>query len=249
MLTEFVEAARRFTIAEAAFYSRDQKILRGRRIVFEDVRPDLRVEHVGFTNSKLATLHRLYFHEESRAAALDMWAEQMRAGGYGSVSFHTYAHYKKTSGRSGEQGPCIQCVTLTLLKSGRTAVDVSYRSVEFYKKFGADLIFVRDHLLPDFKADIESITFRFSNVTVHPMYWAAIAPLLDDPIEELERVRKRDEDFHRKIMKRTASYVLDEYFSAIKKHAQSLRVMKDLRERLDKGVLIDLKKYIRRHVA
>src|SRR5262249_16347231 len=146
----------------------------------------------GYTTSKLRMLEKHYLHEESIAVAQELWDRRQGQRKYGSVSFTCFAHFvkggsvdAKRSKRASVFGPCIQSVSLTYLNDHTTAVDVFYRTTEFFKKFPADLVFIRDVLLPKFnfeKAPISKVTFHFANVTMHPMYFVTILPMIEDPI-------------------------------------------------------------------
>jgi len=249
MLREWIKASLEYSAKPADFYSGARKIIRGRSIVFEEVRDDLRVEDAGYTQSKLTLLRKSYLHEESRTIAMQLWERRLGQKKYGSVGFTTYNHFLKTdpnrkSKRASVMGPCIQSVCLTLLANGRTSVDVFYRTTELFKKFPADLVFIRDDLLKDFEVDIETMTFYFANITAHPMYFVTIIPHLEDPIREMEVLRKRDEYFYRWAVKWAARYLCDEYHRGIAKFAQAMRVCKDARSRISADVMPDLKKYL-----
>lgn len=140
-------------------------------------------------------------------------------------------------------GPCIQSVTLTWVDRNRTEVDLFYRTTELYKKFPADLVFIRDVLLHPFHLSNPAATFHFANVTIHPMYWVTIAPHLRDPVRSIKQIK--EEYFRNWIIKWTARYVCPEYSRGIQKFSQALRVRKDALERLDKDKLRELQTYLR----
>lgn len=152
----------------------------------------------------------------------------------------------KTS-RASVMGPCIQSVVLTLLNNKKVAVDVFYRTTELFKKFPADLVFIRDVLLPPFGINdrLQEMNFHFANVTCHPMYFVTMIPLMDDPIAELERIRKADKYFFDWVVKWTARYLCKEYFRGIEKFAQAMRVRKDALERIDSRTMKELTKYLK----
>lgn len=241
----------------ANFYSGARKIIRPVTRTFK--RPmgndHLLIQDAGYTKSKLTMLRKNYLHEESIAVAVQLWNKRVGQDKYGSVSFTCFNHFvkggdidAKRSKRASVFGPCIQSVSLTFLNDRTTSVDVFYRTTELFKKFPADLVFLRDVLLEYFdfsKAPIKSVTFHFANVTVHPMYAVTIMPLLDDPIGELEEIAKRDTYFHTWVVKWTARYLCPEHHRGIQKFAQAMRVHKDANERLPAGVKKELVKYLR----
>jgi hypothetical protein len=238
-----------YAATPADFYSGARKILRNRSFSITSIRPDLTLADCGFTKSKLSMLRRLYLHEESRTAAAQLWGERLKRDKYGSVGFHCFNHTLKggtidgpRSKRASLMGPCIQSVSLTLMPDRTTSVDLFYRTTELFKKFPADLIFIRDELLSPFdfsRAPIKSLNFHFANVTCHPMYFVTILPLLEDPIAELEEIKSQDEYFYRWVIKWTSRYLCDEHHRGIAKFAQALRVQKDARERIKNKRLPD----------
>ncbi|MGE0366994.1 MAG: hypothetical protein AB7Q00_14800 [Phycisphaerales bacterium] len=255
MKQEWVEAACAYAAKPADFYSGARKIIRARSITFEVIADDLVMADCGFTKSKMTMLRKLYLHEESRALAVEMWRGRLARKKYGSVSFHTYNHLvkggaldAKRSKRASVMGPCLQSVCLTLLNNGRTAIDVFYRTTELFKKFPADLVFLRDEVLTPFDfstAPIESITFHFANITIHPMYWVTVIPLLTDPIDVMQRIKAKDKHFHDWMVKWTARYVCPEHHRGIAKFAQAQRTKMDAIKRIPKKMMPKLQKYLR----
>ncbi len=256
MLNHWIRTALHLSREPADFYSGARKIIRGRVICFGDP-PDKRpvIADCGFTKSKLTALRRGYYHEESIAAAQMLWERRLAQRKYGSVGITTYNHFIKTdpnkkSKRASVMGPCIQSVTLTLLNDRTTTVDVFYRTTEYYKKFPADLVFLRDMLLPNFDftgAPISSVRFYFANITCHPMYFVTIIPHLKDPLRELDRIKGDDPYFYAWVVKWTARYVCEEHSRGILKFAQALRVRKDAMSRIDPATLRQLQSYLRRN--
>jgi len=169
----------------------------------------------------MTLLRKQYFHQESIDIAIMLWNKRLKQGSYGSVGFTTYNHFiksdpNKKSPRGSIMGPCIQAVTLTLLDNGNTGVDVFYRTTEIYKKFPADLVFIRDELLPLFdmkEARLDSITFHFASLTCHPMYFITLIPLLgsfSDVLYELDQVREGDFKLYDQIMRWNSYYLIDD---------------------------------------
>jgi len=264
MRAEWLDYTQRLARTPALFYSGNRKIMRPERLTLTDTTFDLRMEDVGFTRNKQSQLRRNYLHEEARAAAVTLWDARLAKQKYGSVGFHCYKHYVKgkaegvvdltpTSKRASVMGPCIQAVNLTLEErrgGGRvTHVDLFYRTTELFKKFPADLVFLEELLTP-FNlepAPLESVTCHFANVTCHPMYFAGLLPLMDDPLENLMALEPLDPYFHKWVVKWTARYLCEEYAHGIAKFAQALRVKADVLERLDPYTLELLQLYLREH--
>jgi hypothetical protein len=250
MKEEWVEATLKLSKREADFYSGCRKILQNVRITFHDLwdaKDPLILEDAGYTRSKMAHLVRGYLHEESIEKAIMLWNLRRKKTAYGSVGFTTYNHFLKNdavkkSKRASVMGPCIQAVTITQVKGnnskgtgGKYFIDCFYRTTELLKKFPADLVFIRDVLLKDFDfsgMEFMGMTCHFANVTVHPQYFATLIPHLDDPIEELEKIKKRDRYFYDWIIKWTARYLCEEHYRGIAKFAQALRVKHDADTRI-----------------
>lgn len=215
---------------------------------------DLKMEDAGFTKSKMSMLIRNYYLEASVKAAQMLWKERLAKKKYGSVGFSCYAHFVKgdvgNHTKMGSKfGPCIQAVTLTYHKK-RTTVDVYYRSTELFKKFPADLVFLRDVLLPKFnfkEAPIDKIRFYAANVSVHSMYWVTLAPHLDEPLEWLDRIRKQDPFFWKWCVSWSARYLCPEYCNGIQKFMQAMRTCNIANRDIDKKKLRILQKYLRKH--
>lgn len=231
----WVDHSLRLAALPADFFSGSRKILRNQHLTFKRVRNDLRMEDLGYTRSKTTMLIKNYVHEESKQTAIDLWEKRLGQRKYGSVGFTCYNHFvkggsidAKRSKRASVFGPCIQSVTLTYLEKEKACdVDVFYRTTEFFKKFPADLVFIRDQLLSGFRFDtcpIKSIHFHFANVTIHPMYFVTLLPHIDEPIEEWLALKEADERFFDWTVKWTARYLIPGYHRGIQKFAQAMRV-------------------------
>lgn len=265
MKREWVKTSLELSRVPAEFYSGARKILRSQTFTFKEFTPELVMADAGFTKSKMSMLVRNYLNEESRQAALQLWDRRLEQAKYGSIGFSTYNHYIKGGGlrtpwelsqakksgkphRASVMGPCIQSVTLTLLNNKRTAVDVFYRTTELFKKFPADLVFLRDILLTPFNFKdhpIESLTFYFANVTCHPMYFITMVPHIKDIVAELDELKKADKYFFDWCVKWSARYVCPEHFRGIEKFAQAMRVRQTALEAIRPRKMKELQEYLR----
>ncbi len=253
MKQEWVNHALSLSCKPADFYSGCRKILRRRTLSFCDWDDSLQLADAGYTANKMRYLERGYLHEESRQVAVQLWERRRAQAKYGSVGFTTYNHFVKTdvekkSKRASVMGPCIQSCTITWLNKKEVAIDVFYRTTEWLKKFPADLVFLRDVLLKPFNFDgmnIVEINCHFANITIHPMYMVTIIPHLQDPLAQLDRIRKNDKFFFDWVVKWTARYVCPEYHRGIQKFAQAMRVHKDAVERIKPRDMKVLQKYLR----
>jgi hypothetical protein len=235
-----------------------RKIIRNVHFTMEPPVGDLTYEHAGYTKMKRTALNKLYLHEESLGMAVQLWERRKGQDSYGSVSFHCYNHLIKNdivkkAKRASVMGPCLQSVCLTYIPANKervTAIDVFYRTTEIFKKFPADLVFIRDDLLSRFNFDgcpVQEINFHFANVTCHPMYFVVILPWLDDPIAELELLKKKDPKYYEWCIKWTARYVCEEHNRGIDKFAQAMHVQKRARELIPKKRMVVLQEYVRKN--
>lgn len=267
MKAEWLARCLRLARTPADFYSGCRKILIGETFTLPNLANDLSIQDCGFTNNKLAMLRRLYLHHESRDMAVKLWERRQRQGKYGSVGFTCYNHLlkadpEKKSKRASVMGPCIQAVTITLLNDRTVNVDAFYRTTEVLKKFPADLVFLRDELLAPFGLErLNQVRFHFAGLTVHPMYFVTVVPLITEHpsgstegekrlhpvINHLERIAFEDKKFYDWTVKWTARYVCDEYMRGIAKFAQAMRVRADALKRIDPEFLPVLQGYLRKN--
>lgn len=257
MKNEWLDLSLELARTPADFYSGARKIIRARSFTFEEIEDDLTVQDAGYTKSKLTMLRKNYLHDESRAVAVELWNKRLGQRKYGSVSFTCFAHFvkggsvdAKRSKRASVFGPCIQSVSITYLNDHTATVDVFYRTTELFKKFPADLVFIRDELLEPFDfstCPLKSITFHFANITIHPMYFVTLIPHLKNPIKELEYIRRRDEYFFLWVVKWTSRYLIPRWHRGIQKFAQAMRVHKDAHERIKPAVIKELIPYLTDH--
>lgn len=248
----------------ADFYSGCRKIIRGRMLEYDDLDADLKMEDAGFTKSKLRQLQRNYHVVESREAAQVLWRQRLEQDKYGSVGFHCYNHLIKgakqishwnrvnekiqgSSLRASVMGPCIQAIDITLMPKGKIGIDAFYRTTEFFKKFPADLVFIRDDLLQGFDRikEVDTIRFHFANITLHPMYFVTVLPHLKDPYAALDRLKKKDRRFFDWVVKWTGRYLLPEQHRGIAKFAQALRVQHHAQEAFTGAERKRMQKYLR----
>ena len=243
---DWVHKSLKLSAQPADFYSGCRKILRRQfPLQFRSFDSSLKLADCGYTKSKMTMLTKNYLHEESQQIAVTLWNFRRSQAKYGSVSFTTFNHFVKRHDTAEEAiaargkrasvfGPCIQSVSITWLTKTTAAIDVHYRTTEFFKKFPADLVFIRDVLLAPFDFDGMSYTvnFHFANVTLHPMYFITIVPLINDPINELEKLKASDLFFYNWVLKWTCRYISAKHARGIDKFAQALRVKKDALERV-----------------
>lgn len=239
----------------AHFYSGARKIIQCKTLKFPPLDNSLQLEHSGYTKHKMSHLRRGYLHEESRNVAVELWERRKKQGTYGSVGFTTYNHFLKSdpskgSKRSSVMGPCIQSVVLTLGLKDTYTIDLFYRTTELFKKFPADLVFLRDELLQPFSFKGLSggtINCHFANITIHPMYFVILIPSIKDPIKQMDLIEKVDPYFYKWLVKWTARYICKEHRRGIEKFAQAMRVHDDARDRITGKFRKDLETYLRKN--
>jgi hypothetical protein len=107
---------------------------------------------------------------------------------------------------------------------------------------------LKDSLLSEFDFEdltITKVRMHFANVTLHPMYFVTLLPIIPDPIAELERVKRSDRRFFDWIVKWTARYLIEEYHRGIAKFSQAQRVKKDALSRIKSADLKKIQKYLK----
>lgn len=245
----------------AEFYSGCRKIHTGVTMTFPhpfdhdrlDNKRELTIEDAGFTKMKLSMLRRLYWDDEHAEKVAELWRGRLDRGKYGSVSVSTYHHITKSdptkrSKRASVMGPCLTGVAFTLLNKREVAVDAFYRTTELFKKFPADLVFIRDTVIPAIDVDpatIVRLRCHFANVTSHPMYAVTWLPHVENQITTLDAIKACDQRFFDWTIKWTGRYLCPEFHRGIAKFAQALRVQKDAQERITGKKFKLLQEYIR----
>lgn len=251
--SEWVQHCLNFSSAPADFYSGCRKIIRTTAIQFKSMDQSLRMEDIGYTKAKMSHLKRLYLHQESLDVAIELWKGRRQKAKYGSVGVTCYNHFikndpTKKSKRASVMGPCLQSMTVTWLSKTEYAIDVFYRTTELFKKFPADLVFIRDVLMAafDFEGmEMKELTCHFANMTIHPMYAICVLGNTAKYIKVMEDIREADRYFHDWMCKWTARYTCEEHQRGIQKFAQALRV-KDYADEAFEGKTRDkLNAYLR----
>jgi hypothetical protein len=257
--SEWVTQAAILSRAPADLWSGNRKILTRRVIsfgnLFADTESDDRLELIdgGYTQAKMRYLERNYIQQESLEMAISLWDRRRTQERYGSVGVSTYGHLRKAdpnrkSKHGSVQGPCIQSFTLTWENRKSVAIDVFYRTTEWFKKFPADLVFLRDVLIPYFNLEgmeVSTVNCYFANISVTPMFFVTVVPNLDDPVRVFKGIHKADPKYWKMTVKWTAIYVCPEFTRGIDNWSQAKRAQKDVMTRTDPSRLKDLQEYLR----
>ena len=207
------------------------------------IEPKPKLSSFGYAESgshKMTSLKRHYLNEDARDKALEKLSIIVSKKRYGSVGFPLTGEEKTWT----KQDFCIQAITIT---NGTTSEDcpgvvhVFYRTTEIIKKFGADLVFLRDEVLPPVEeiCKLNSINFYFSNLTVHPMFFPTLLSHINDPVTFLEDIKVEDANFHRGIVKWMTKYLeegetswVQKFSQARQTHSAMLRLMAPRKRRL-----------------
>lgn len=209
MKRDWINLAIKCASSEATYWQSGKKVLRTQRFSFADPQGPLSLDDIGYTKSKMGLLKKGYIHEDSLSSAVEQWNNRRnyREKSHWSVGFSCYNHILKPHSNMDNEdqmgsimGPCLQAVTISHTPGGVALVDVFYRTTEIFKKFPADLVLIRDHMLSRFdftRTELGSITFHVANLTVSPTYFPTVLAQMPDPIATMEQVREGDEIFHR----------------------------------------------------
>lgn len=256
MKDRWIQLCKKLSATPADFYASCRKILRNESVIFpaDQWKQDLTLEHIGYTTNKLNRLIKDYRHVESHEKAVELWDHFVKRGSYASASFTTYNHLVKAGATSPSEtvetrGPCLQSVVLTLIPAGRgqrkAAVDIYYRTTEFYKKFPADLILIDGLLKPfNFKdVELEHIQMHFAGMTLHPMYVIVPAAIAGDPVDFFEGFRLKDPKFFRECVSWTHKYLVTS--RGITKFAQAIATQNKALAMLKKHKNMHLIDYIK----
>lgn len=209
MRRDWLDLCRVSSMTPATYWSGGKKILRNQSFFFPDPLGPITVEEIGFTKAKMSLLKKAYIHEESLSSAADQWNNRKRykPRSHWSVGFSCYNHILKSHSRVDDEdsmgsimGPCLQAVTISHTIQGVAEVDVFYRTTEVFKKFPADLVLLRDHLLSRFdfeRTPLGSMTFHVANMTVSPTYAPVALGASKDPLSFLDDILRGDPKFHK----------------------------------------------------
>lgn len=159
---------------------------------------DVPLEMLGYgaKSSKMTQLRRHYYNEGSVEAAKSKLKERIgKKADYSSVAVSMKGEDK--DGRS--QGHCISTVVVTYNpqrfpgKQSELTVDIFYRVTEVVKKFGADLKFLHEIVIPSILPeelsveDIDEVRFHFANIYFSPLFLPLLVPQMNvlDLMEEI----------------------------------------------------------------
>lgn len=153
---DFVESLILYHPASA--YAQERKFVEGTTLIFPSkvwnkgyshTLPDLGYS-ASSKGSKMKQLMRDYYNKPSIEEAKKTIAKR------GGQAVTTVGVSTLAGNKSNAQGHCIRSLTLNYFspqhtpdKKPRLTIDIYYRTTELLRKFGADLVFLYDHLIPD----------------------------------------------------------------------------------------------------
>jgi hypothetical protein len=156
---------------------------------------------LGYKNdtSKMKQLVRNYFNQEAITELNGKLKARVLKGSAHTTGGTALGAAKK---RKASLGFCMQSVVITHFR-GTILVDFFYRSTEILQKFGADLKFIHEKLLPEILADIpdaqdmiKEVRFHFASVSVSAMF-LTVYYAHRDPANLLKMVEKIDKKWWR----------------------------------------------------
>ncbi len=212
------------------------------------------LKSTGYTENKLTALRRNYINRESLDRARKDLAWRIENKKYGSGGWNFNGEIK----RGTKQDFCIRAGVISYYPQRRaTSLAVYWRTAELIKRFRADLIFLRDVILPQFdlsEAPLESVTFSFANSTWHPMMSILLIAHVPRWRDHFNRVELENPRLFQSICywgwrySRDKSESIDSYSSArqvriIANRVTPKKIMSEFQDYLDQKILYNLKVY------
>lgn len=160
---------------------------------------------LGYSQAKARNMMRIYFNEGSLKAAASKAAKR-KDHAITSVAF-TFVNATK---RSESQGHCMQTGVFSFGRKHEPTLTLFYRSTEVTKKFGADLVFLREEVVPELcPEDFLRKGQRFNVVFNFAMCYFSIhfIPILEGygigtAVSFLETIRRTNHDYWLQALRR-----------------------------------------------
>lgn len=147
-------------------------------------------------DSKINQLKRIYYNEEAVEAARDkLTTRSKEEKDFTSVAIPTMSN--KKDHRS--QGYCMNSIVITHIPKGPkvpealTYITIFYRITEVIQKFGADLIFLNQLVIPEILQGgykITEVRLQFTNAYFSPLFFPVLYHFVD-PVELMEELENR----------------------------------------------------------
>ena len=172
---------------------------------------EMQLENIGFTQSKITQLKRNYQNSDSiKRAAADL-DDRLKGKKYGSGVWDFRGEKKKNT----KQDYCITAGVVAYYPPLKhTRLTVYYRTVELIFRYRADILFLRDIIFPQFDLDTvppDTLTFRFTNCTIHPMFGVFLLMEHDRPEEFLYAMCESNTDMAKQWLRWTEIHLSGGY--------------------------------------
>ena len=181
------------------------------KLLLEDT--EMTPASIGYTDTKIRMLKTHYENPETIARAKSDLDDRLRDKKYGSGVWDFRGLEKKTT----KQDFCLTAGVIAYYPPKKhTSIFIRYRTVELIFRYRADLIFLRDVILPQFDLETvppDTITFSFVNATIHPMFYIML--LLDHPkpLRLLTRIQRESPEFYHQVQRWTKIHLEGGYKS------------------------------------
>lgn len=156
-------------------------------------------ESIGFTPTKIRMLRTHYENPETIARAQRDLNDRLRDRKYGSGVWDFRGVEKKTT----KQDYCLTAGVIAYYPpKGHTSIFIRYRTVELIFRYRADLIFLREVILPQFDlstAPPDTVTFSFVNATIHPMFYVMLLLEHNTPKRLMRQLKEENPKFHHQV--------------------------------------------------
>lgn len=165
---------------------------------------------LGYKNdvSKMKQLERNYFNEEELIRIRETFLERYHSSGNKSLQTCVTARMGNKKKDSRSQGFCMQSITINHMKINKEdeiVIELHYRSTEITQKFLADLIFLRNKVIPFIMEGWPEgltptdIKFNFSTAYFSLMFLPVVFQFTD-PVELLKDLKKHDPGYYKSVI-------------------------------------------------
>ena len=200
----------------------------------------MQLSNIGFTPTKIKQLTHHYINQPTIDRAKADLDDRLAGRKYGSGVWDFRGEVKKTT----KQDYCITAGVIAYYPPHKhTSIFINYRTVELIFRYRADLLFLRDVVLPQFELERmppDTITFRFVNCTIHPMFYVMLLVNLPDFDDHLDKMKEKNPKMYRQVARWTDIHLTGRY----KSYATAARVQKFMGTYPDK-VIAPIKRYVK----
>ncbi|MFA5543535.1 MAG: hypothetical protein WDA47_07140, partial [Bacilli bacterium] len=146
---------------------------------------------LGYQEAKYKQLSRNYFAEDNIKAAKEKLGSR-EGSKFSSVGIILNANPKRKS----SQGHCMLAMAVSRAQKSKPRITVFYRITEVICKFGADLLFLKNKVIPEIIGDEEpeAVSFHFANVFLSPLFIPIIIPYIEDIPIFLDIIRNTNDE-------------------------------------------------------